>query len=101
MTCDSKDRHVLAAAVRAKAEVLVTFNVRDFPPESVASHDLEIVHPDNFLLDQLDLYPGPTLAVFAHLVNTYNSPKLSPDGLLLALARTVPDFSTALRRYLE
>ncbi|WP_210415863.1 PIN domain-containing protein [Humibacter ginsenosidimutans] len=61
MTCDSKDRHVLAAAVHAKAEVLVTFNVRDFPPESIASHDLEIVHPDNFLLDQLDLYPGRRL----------------------------------------
>jgi predicted nucleic acid-binding protein len=36
MTCDPKDRHVLAAAVRGDAEVLVTFNVGDFPPESVA-----------------------------------------------------------------
>lgn len=38
MTCDEKDRHVLAAAVRARAEVLVTFNVRDFPPESTNAY---------------------------------------------------------------
>ncbi|MCS5721514.1 PIN domain-containing protein [Herbiconiux sp. CPCC 203407] len=31
MTNDKKDRHVLAAAVRGSAEVLVTFNVKDFP----------------------------------------------------------------------
>jgi predicted nucleic acid-binding protein len=32
MACDAKDRHVLAAAVRGDAEVLVTFNVKDFRP---------------------------------------------------------------------
>ncbi|MET3637067.1 PIN domain-containing protein [Curtobacterium oceanosedimentum] len=56
-TCDPKDRHVLAAAVRAKADVLVTFDVRDFPEASIAPFDVEVVHPDDFLLDQLDLFP--------------------------------------------
>jgi len=55
MTCDEKDRHVLAAAVRSDAEVLVTFNVTDFPEASVKSYDIEVVSPDDFLLDQLDL----------------------------------------------
>jgi hypothetical protein len=62
MTNDPKDRHVLAAGIRATCEVLVTFNLKDFPDESVAAYDIEIVHPDEFLLDQLDLYPGPTVA---------------------------------------
>ena len=31
MACERKDRHVLAAAVRGDAEVLVTFNIGDFP----------------------------------------------------------------------
>lgn len=101
LACDEKDRHVLAAAIRANAEVLVTFNVKDFPPESVATFDIEIVHPDDFLLDQLDLYPGPTVGTFRQLVETYDSPEMTSEDLLLSLSRTVPGFSAALRDHLE
>jgi hypothetical protein len=58
MTCDPKDRHVLAAAVRSQSEVLVTFNGDDFPEKSTAAYDIEVINTDDFLLDQLDLYPG-------------------------------------------
>jgi len=61
MTNDPKDRHVLAAAVRANAEVIVTFNLRDFPEPALKPYDILTVHPDDFLLDQLDLYPGLTI----------------------------------------
>lgn len=40
MTIDSRDRHVLAAAVRANAEVLVTFNTRDFPEPALKPYDI-------------------------------------------------------------
>ena len=33
---DPDDRHVLAAAIRASAEVIVTFNLKDFPPVQLA-----------------------------------------------------------------
>jgi hypothetical protein len=49
---------VLAAAVRANVEVLVTFNLRDFPAPALEPFDIIAVHPDEFLLDQLDLYPA-------------------------------------------
>ena len=58
MTCDPKDRHVLAAAVHSDSQVLMTFNIDDFPEDSVAGFDITVVHPDDFLLDQIDLYPG-------------------------------------------
>ena len=48
MTCDPKDRHVLAAAVHSDSQVLVTFNVDDFPESSVAGFDIAVVHPDDF-----------------------------------------------------
>ena len=61
MTCDPKDRHVRAAAVRANAEILVTFTLGDFPEASRAPYDIA-VHPDDFLLDQVVLYPALTVA---------------------------------------
>lgn len=57
MTNEPKDRHVLAAAVHSDCEVIVTFNTSDFPPDSLSPHSLVAVRPDEFLLDQLDLYP--------------------------------------------
>ena len=86
MTNDPKDRHVLAAGIRANCEVLVTFNLRDFPDESVDAYDIEIVHPDKFLLDQLDLYPGPTVGVLRQLIADYSSPTLEMEDLLVRLA---------------
>jgi len=98
MTCDSKDRHVLAAAVRGGAEVLVTFNIKDFPDESTAPFDVEVVHPDDFLLDQLDLYHAPTLRALVELVAAYDSPAMTVDDYLFALTRAgVPKFADAVR----
>jgi len=74
MTCDPKDRHVLAAAVRSDAAVLVTFNIGDFPDASTAAYDIMIVHPDDFLLDQLDLYPGHTVAALRDQARSYSAP---------------------------
>ncbi|MDL9978720.1 PIN domain-containing protein [Microbacterium sp. ASV49] len=98
MTCDAKDRHVLAAAVRGGAEVLVTFNLKDFPPESTRGFDVEVVHPDDFLLDQLDLHHAPTLRALVELVDGYASPTMQIDDYLLALTRAgVPRFADAAR----
>ncbi|MEI2637724.1 MAG: PIN domain-containing protein [Microthrixaceae bacterium] len=62
LTCDPKDRHVLAAAVRAHAAVIVTFNTTDFPDHSTEPYAIEVIHPDTFLLDLLDLAPGTVIA---------------------------------------
>jgi hypothetical protein len=43
------DRHVLAAAIRAGAEVIVTYNLKDFPAETLAKFGIEAQHPDDFL----------------------------------------------------
>ena len=55
---DPNDRHVLAAAIRARADVIVTINLRDFPPEAMAPFGIEAQHPDEFILHLLDLSPG-------------------------------------------
>lgn len=58
MTCDAKDRHVLAAAVRGGANTLVTFNQKDFPPESTDPYSIDVVHPDLFLARLLTARPN-------------------------------------------
>lgn len=62
MANDPKDRHVLAAAVRSGAEVLVTENLRDFPVDAVRLYDIKVVTQDTFLLEALDLRPADVLA---------------------------------------
>lgn len=44
-----KDRHVLASAVYAKVDVIVTSNLKDFPASSLAPWNMEVMHPDDFL----------------------------------------------------
>lgn len=103
MTNHPKDRHVLAAAVQGAAAVLVTFNLSDFPHSSVADFDLETRHPDAFLLDQLDLYPGLVLDELRTWSEDSRRPPLTPRDLVLALERAgVPAFAELLlQRYVE
>jgi predicted nucleic acid-binding protein len=102
MANDPKDRHVLAAAVRANAEVIVTFNVRDFPEPALKPYDIFAVHPDDFLLDQLDLYPGLTLDVLDQQAASYRREPTTTAGLLPLLERTgLRRFTAEARRHIR
>ena len=92
MTNDPKDRHVAAAAVRGGAALIVTANIRDFPPESLEQYDIEAVHPDDFLQDQFDLDPTVTVACLRQQRAAYTRPQFSFREFYLSLARTVPNF---------
>lgn len=101
MTCDPKDRHVLAAAVRGSAEFLVTFNIKDFPATSTAAHDITVIHPDDFLLDHLDQYPGTTLSALQAQASRYKDPSMSVEDLLGRLtAAGVSRFAAETARHL-
>jgi len=80
MTNDPKDRRVLAAAVRASTEVIVTFNVQGLLEPVLKPYDILAVHSDDFLLDQLDLYPSLTVDVLDQQASSSDAnPLLSPD----------------------
>jgi len=59
---DPDDCHVLAAALRAGADLIVTFNLTDFPAAALAPHGLEARHPDDLLVDLLDTAPDAVWA---------------------------------------
>ncbi|MCB0911009.1 MAG: PIN domain-containing protein [Propionibacteriaceae bacterium] len=87
LRCDPKDRHVLAAAIHGGCQVIVTFNTRDFPPESVESFGIAIAHPQDFLLDQLDLYPRLVQDALQAQAATSQRPELSYSQVLARLRR--------------
>jgi predicted nucleic acid-binding protein len=47
---DPNDRHVLAAAIRAKADTIVTMNLRHFPKAGLEPYDMQVQHPDDFVM---------------------------------------------------
>lgn len=58
MTCHPKDAHVLAAAVHAGAQFVVTANLKDFPSTATDPHALAAIHPDLFCLLLFQRAPG-------------------------------------------
>ena len=54
---DLNDRHVVAVAIAARAEVIVTANLKDFPPELLEPYGILVQHPDDFLVHQFHLDP--------------------------------------------
>jgi predicted nucleic acid-binding protein len=95
---DDNDRHVLAAAVRGGADVIVTFNVKDFPEDRLLPTGVSVEHPDEFLLDQLDLLPGVVFQVLTEQAGDLRNPPSDLDGVLNRLERCgVPRFADAVR----
>ncbi len=88
---DPKDRHVLAAAIKAQASTIVTFNLKDFQPEALAPCGIEAVHPSEYLVA---LYSVDSGLVVSRLNDMATSAGISPPALLSRLAKTVPMFSS-------
>ena len=84
---DPNDLHVLAAALRGQADAIVTANLRDFPADHLKSLDLEVIHPNDFLLDQLDLDPRTVIDTIREQAAHTRHPPLEPVDLLARLAR--------------
>ena len=79
---DENDRHVLAVALRAKAEVIVTLNQKDFPASALQKFNIEALHPDDFITDLLDLSPGIALEAVRRQRQSLRHPPLSTDDFL-------------------
>lgn len=90
---DQDDRHVVAAAAAAGADVIVTSNLKDFPVVELAEYSLEPVGPDTFLCDMLDLNPNAVQHAVRMQIRNLKRPPMSVDKLLGYLKRAnVPEF---------
>ncbi len=79
---DPDDRHVLAAAIQASAQTIVTFNLRDFPDERLGAYGIEAQHPDDFMLHAIDLAPGLVIKVVSEQAAALKNPPRTVGELL-------------------
>ena len=84
---DPDDRHVLAAAVTAKAAVIVTSNLRDFPVAALAPYGITPRTPDAFVTDVLAERPAAVCTAFANQRQELRRPPKTVDELLADLER--------------
>ncbi|MGE0468162.1 MAG: PIN domain-containing protein [Nitrospira sp.] len=95
---DSNDRHVLAAAIRGRADVIVTYNLTDFPEKELQKYGITPQHPDEFLLHLFNL--GPSLicaAASTHRARLKHPPKTTTEYLDTLERQSLTQFVAALR----
>lgn len=97
---DIDDRHVLAAAIKTNAHLIITNNLKDFPNEYLAQFGLKAKSPDDFLTDLIDLNPEKAIEAFRKLVLNKKNPPLDQFDVLDILRRNnlknVADYLHAL-----
>jgi hypothetical protein len=93
---------VVAAAIKGGAQAIITANLTDFPAAALGPLGLEAVHPDDFLLDQLDLSPPTILQVIREQAAHTRRPSLTPQDLTTLLGRAgVPGFADEILRLMS
>jgi predicted nucleic acid-binding protein len=77
---DPNDRHVLAAALAGHADCIVTQNLKDFPAKVLEPFGIKALHPDEFLLHQLELEPWFVLPAFKAMRARLKNPLFTPEA---------------------
>jgi predicted nucleic acid-binding protein len=84
---DEKDRHVLAAAIKTNANIIVTNNIKDFPEKYVESFGLKVKSLDDFLTDIIDLNQEKAIEAFKEMVLNKKKPPLDEYEVLNQLRK--------------
>lgn len=82
---DLNDRHVLAAAIKANAQTIVTYNLSDFPKSCLLQYEIEVQHPDEFLRHLLDLAPAKVIKTVQETRKSLKNPPKSQNEYLAIL----------------
>lgn len=84
---DADDRHVVAAAIHSGADLIVTFNLKDFPAAALQPYNLGAQHPDDFIFDLLDLHPALVCEAAANHRRSLKKPPKTADEYLDTLLK--------------
>lgn len=98
MPNDAKDRHVTATAVKVAAQVIVTFNLKDF---SSLPDGLEAQSPDEFLSHLFDLDPDGLVEVVKEQSAALRNPPRTLEDIVRGLAKSVPEFAKSIAEHAQ
>jgi len=97
---DEDDRHVLAAAIKCGATVIVTYNLKDFPSVILKRFEIEALHPDVFLSDIWDLDQAAVLEAVQKQRAALKNPVYTPRELMDSLLKQrLPEIVKLLSNY--
>ena len=97
---DPGDRHVLAAAICGRANLIITFNLQDFPNESLRPHGIEAWHPDSFIVHLVDVASDAVgLAAKRHRASLRNPAKSVEEYLAILERQGLPKTVALLHEY--
>lgn len=93
MINEEKDRHVLAAAVKEKLDIIITFNLRDFKPEDLNMWGIRAIHPQDYLLTLYSINPQVVIMKLNQIARKKDE---ELEDTILFLGKSLPIFSTRL-----
>ncbi len=97
---DNDDRHVLAAAIVAGADLIVTYNLKDFPKDKLETYGIEAQHPDEFLTHLIDLAPSQVCAAVATIRKRLRKPPRTVAEYIDTIEQQqLPQMASALREF--
>ena len=97
---DEDDRHVLAAAIRCHAAVIVTTNLKDFPDDTLLPLGVRAQHPDEFILHLIDLDSAAVCLAVKAIRQRLKNPPYDATGLLdLLQSQGLPGTVSKLREF--
>lgn len=79
---DPNDKHVFETAIAGAADAIVTYNTKDFPSEVAADLGIEIRHPDEFLVNIIDLDPIKALKALRVQREALKNPPMDANDFL-------------------
>lgn len=83
---DKDDRHILAAAIKEKVDLIVTFNIKDFPAATIKEFDIEVQHPDIFVSSLIQLNGSKAKQAFLNQVRNLKNPPKTVEETLSTLS---------------
>ncbi|ABE46641.1 PIN domain-containing protein [Polaromonas sp. JS666] len=84
---DADDRHVVAAAIVGHADAIVTFNTKDFPEAVLQPYGIEVQHPDEFVMNQLQLQKISALSAIKKMRSRWTNPVRPAEELIAAFEK--------------